>query len=321
MRRLLGISLRLAVLWCAWWVLAALGVHLALPRLVASQSGTEATLSGIGGFPGMFAIDLSEVRLSDGPTDWQAGDITISARAWNPAHFDLVLAPEHDLRLGSETITFTTGKNRGELALLPLPALPFKGFALLLENAQARSNRGWTAGAQSVQADIWPGEAENSFDITLDIETVDLPLALKYQIDPAGLQDKVIETFKLDATTGFDRPWNRYTLDDPPHPKPTSFDLRQAELTWGDIHLTATGNLEIDTSGQPKGVINIHTPNWRNVYEFAAQNGILHPDDASVWETALQVLSLGRDELNLPVTFQDGFIAYGPIPGGPAPTF
>ncbi len=317
MRRLLAWAMRLALVWCAWWVTAALGLHLAVPRLAGADPGTEVTLAGVGGFPGTFAVDLTGVRLADTGIEWSAGEVAVTARAWNPAHVDVVLPPEHELRLGAERLTLRTASNRGEIDLLPTPALTFRGLALDLSGAEVVSNRGWGAAAERLEIAARRGEGKNAYLATADIAALLLPTATKFQLDPTGLVPDAIGAVRLDATITFDQPWNRYTVEGV-RPQPIALDLRDAGFVWGDVELAASGTLTI-ADGVPEGTIRLTTPDWRKVHAFAAANGMLREEDAGTWWTALSVLSLGGEALNLPVVFQGGFMSWGPIPGGPAP--
>ena len=317
MRRIIGLGVRLAVLWCAWWVLAALGVHIAVPRLVEAEPGTEATLAGVGGFPGHFDIELTDLQLGDTAARWEGPALRLTARAWNPAHFDLVLPPESELRLGAERLSLTSGNNRGEIALLPLPSLPFDRLEIELGDVAVASNRGWAAALQGGVARIRQGEGDNSYDVDVDLAGLTLPPEVKRQIDLAGRQTDTIETVSLDATAMFDARWDRHALEGP-RPQPVSVGIRAAEFIWGDLRISVEGRFEV-ADGIPEGKVNLATPDWRALYDFAVANQMIPPEDQGRVQTALGVLSLGGEGLSVPVTFQNGQMAIGPVPVGPAP--
>jgi hypothetical protein len=323
MRRAIGIVIRLAVLWCLWWVLAAVGVHIAVPRLLETNPGeVQASFAGVGGFPARFALDFGEVALRDprAGVEWTAPDLHIESRAWNPVHFDVVLPAQHLLRLGAEQITLQSKVNRTEIALRPGPALTFAGLSLVLNDATARSNRGWDASLSGASAEIWPASdgAENAFDLNLDIRDLKPTRAVLQEIDPSGQQPDTIAHFALDGVVAFDAPWNRYTLEGP-HPQPRSITLRAAALDWGELTLSAAGELDIGPDGIPEGAIRLRTEDWRKLLAFAVESGLVSPEDLGTIETALTVLSVGGEALETPLTFQAGFMAIGPVPLGPAP--
>lgn len=321
MRWFVRLAVKLALIWCCGWVLVAVGIHIAVPRLLQAQGDSlEATFDGVGGFPSHFGLNFSNIILSDpgGASAWAAPEILISLRAWNPAHIQASFPREHSLRLGSERIDIAAQESDVEIALRPTPALTFSGFSSHFSEANLNSNQGGAVGVALADIDIWRASEPQAYDIDVMIKDLVLPADIRREVDLSGQLPDLISRFSIEALVAFDAPWNRYTLDGP-YPQPTKIDLRAVSLNWGELQLSAKGVLDIDELGQGAGVILVGSDNWRKLLDFLVVNGSVPVEDRNIWENTMSVLSGGGDALELPLVFSQGVIALGPIPLGPAP--
>ena len=86
----------------------------------------------------------------------------------------------------------------------------------------------------------------------------------------------------------------------------------------------AAGELTIDENGVAEGEIDIRAVEWRRILDMAVSSGMLSGNFRPAIESALELvagLSGQPDTLDAPLSFQNGFVSFGPIPLGPAPRF
>ncbi|MEP0564178.1 MAG: DUF2125 domain-containing protein, partial [Paracoccaceae bacterium] len=140
-------------------------------------------------------------------------------------------------------------------------------------------------------------------------------------LDPAGILPQAIESLRLDATVGFDAPWDRFALEDA-RPQVRSLQLENLSARWGDVTFRAAGDLVVDELGVPDGRITIKAVEWRQMLAMAVNAGILPEALLNSAENGLGLLAaLSGDPntLDVPLGFANGRVSLGPIPIGPAP--
>ena len=125
----------------------------------------------------------------------------------------------------------------------------------------------------------------------------------------------------IEANVTFDAPWDRHAIEDR-RPQITALDLRGLRATWGRMELEAAGDLTVDAGGTPDGRITVRAVNWRDMIGVVRASGLVPEGFIPTIEAALEALAglSGRpDTIDAPLSFQNGFVSFGPIPLGRAP--
>ena len=125
----------------------------------------------------------------------------------------------------------------------------------------------------------------------------------------------------LDTTLGFDRPWDRGSVEGD-NPVLGEVEVRKLAVAWGELDLSGSGTLVADADGYAEGRLDLRARNWRLMLDVAEASGGLNPTVASAVRAGLGLLAgFGgdADTLSVPLDFGDGRTRLGPIPLGPAP--
>jgi hypothetical protein len=105
-------------------------------------------------------------------------------------------------------------------------------------------------------------------------------------------------------------------------PQVEKLTLREGLLRWGDLVISAAGDVVPNADGQAEGRIDIRVEQWRHLVPVLVAAGLITADAAPTVTRALELLvQQGNDPsvLTLPLAFQQGRMSLGPLPLGPAP--
>ncbi|MEM6557967.1 MAG: DUF2125 domain-containing protein, partial [Pseudomonadota bacterium] len=135
---------------------------------------------------------------------------------------------------------------------------------------------------------------------------------------PARVLPETIETLRLDATVAFDKPWDRFAVEDA-RPQPTRIELSHLSARWGRVTFRAVGEVQVDADGIPEGDITVRAEEWRKILDMAKATGMLPESAFGPLERTLTLMSGPRDTLDATLTLRGGFVRLGIIPIAPAP--
>ena len=327
MRTLIWLAVLAALAWCGYWAVASIGVSRAVSGWLDDREGeawqAEASVS-TAGFPTGFDLILTDLALADPDTGlaWEAPEFRLYAPAWAPTQITATWPPRQTVASPFERIDITTERMDGSLVVAATGDLTLRRGRFELRDMGLTSNAGWSAalasGVLSLRA---VDDAALTYDIRFDTRNfrpADTTLA---RIDPAGLLPKTFEQLVMEARVTFDAPWDRRAIEDR-RPQITQIDLRGLKATWGRMLLEAAGDLDVDASGVPEGRITVRAVNWRDMVGVVGATGLVPEGILPTIETALEGLAglSGRpDTIDAPLSFQKGFVSFGPLPLGAAP--
>lgn len=327
MRKLLAFTLIAAGLWGGYWFIGSAAVERGLTAWFAQRqadgwTADYATLN-TSGFPSRFDTTITELVLSDPTTGvtWDAPLFQILALSYRPNHIIAVLPNVQTIATPAETVTITSDRMRGSVVFKAGTDLTLDHSAFVMENV-ALSGTGWAmALAEGRFATRQSVARDDTHDIAFEALGFAPTDATRRFLDPGATLPATVETLKIDATLGFDAPWNRFALEDR-RPQVTQIDLNSAQATWGTLDLRASGSVSIDADGLPTGRITITATNWRDMLAMAVAAGLVRDTVAQTVERGLGILAgLSGDPatIDAPLSFQNGFVSLGPLPLGPAP--
>jgi hypothetical protein len=331
MRKLLWVVLAAAALWAGYWVVGSQALQRgATAWLTARQAdGWQADYRDLSvhGFPNRFDTTITDLALADPRTGvaWEAPLFQILALSYRPHHVIAVWPPEQTLATPYQRITMATDDMRASAVFVPGPSLALDHSTLVVDGARLTSTLGWEAGIErgrfsTRRTSAAPPDA-HSHDIAIAATGYTPPRVLQRLLDPAGLLPGRVEGLRADMTMTFDRPWDRFAIENQ-RPQPRSLDLKSLTADWGRLSLRAAGQLTIDADGIPEGRITLRAENWREMVGLAVNAGLLPQGLARTVERGLELLAgLGGnpDVIEAPLSFQGGFVSFGPVPLGPAP--
>jgi len=317
-----------AVFWSAWWLFGAHWAEAGL-RLWLAERRTEGWLAEAGqvtvrGYPLRFEMTIEGLDLADPETglSWSAPAFRLDAFAWNPTDVTAIWPARQVIATPEERIEITASGMEAALALLPDAALTLSHGELALAEAALASTAGWQSGLADARLHAARTEGkENHLDLVFEAARLEPSAPLLALLDPGGRLPRRVDLLALDATMGFDAPWDRYAIERR-RPQPTALDLRRLKASWGQLDLEAAGDLTIDAEGTPTGEIQVRAVNWREMIEIGVASGLIPEEIAGSLESGLELLAAAAgnpNTLELPLGFRRGFVTLGPIPLGPAP--
>lgn len=327
MRKLLVLLLLGTGLWWGYWFAGSSAVRNGVEQAFAEAraQGLTAERSGltVAGFPNRFDLTVEGINYADATAGigWQAPFAQVFAMTWKPWHIIAVLPPEQVVTLPGETVTLASEGLRASLRARPATDLPLAMAIVESGSFLARSSAGWTTGADRAVLSLGAaGGGANDYDLSLDIAGLAPDPGLLAQLVPDGSLPATLQTIRLRATLTLTAPLDRHAGQT--RPRLMALNLIDTLIGWGALSATASGQIAPDDKGLAAGRIEITVTNWRRIIPVLVASGAVRPELAQTVETMLASLAqqTGDPEvLNLPLVLENGWMALGPVPLGPAP--
>ncbi|MCA0271448.1 MAG: DUF2125 domain-containing protein [Proteobacteria bacterium] len=327
MRVILWLVALFTVLWSGYWFLAARTLRAeteaALTQMKA-EGRADYSAFDLGGFPARFKLTVTDPALADpgGRWRWRAPSLTVHALAYDPGKIIALLPSGQTIEAAGQTIALTTTDMRTSAGFGLSTALPLLHAEAISDATEAKSDRGWTLAAREIRLAIREEDA-TSFRYRLGAKATALALSgpPAESLARANLPASPGQ-LRIDADATFDRALDRTAIDTPPMLR--ALAVSALELDWGDLSLRGDGRIDISAAGTPEGAINLRLGNWQGLPPLLVATGIVPPEmEQQLGDTMRQLAALSGDpkELALPLTFNAGWMALGPLPLGPAPRF
>ena len=321
MRRLTFLILIVAAIYSGYWFLGVKAVRAGSQHAItqAQEDGWDISYADLQtvGFPSRFDTTAHEFALTspDGQLSWEAPFLQVFALSYQPNNVIAAFPPEQNLRIGDQTFDIDAKGLRASAKVRPNTNLSFQNTTVEMGATTIASDLGWSIGIQNAIFAVREAtDLAAAYDVFLDVNQLVLPADIIAEIDPDNLLTNSIQQVVLDAVVTLDQPLDRHVQD----PLPQAITLRRASLVWGNIVLIADGSLEIGDDGIPEGRITLKTDQWREIIDLLVSIGTIQRRTAfTITTMANSMVQDGR--LELPISFQDGFMSVGPIPIGPAP--
>ncbi len=325
MLRLVVIFLVGCLLWMCWWAFGQLGYEKGLSAWVDDRRGAGwvadyATLN-TAGFPNRFDTTLTEVHLADPATGvaWSAPFVQFLSLAYKPHQVIAVLPDRHKFSTPFQTFDITHSDARASLFLEASTLLGLDRTRFVVSDLRLNSTLGEALRLDETRfaAEALPGETD-AYRVGAKPLGLVPTEALRDALDPGGLLPKRIEALRADADLTFTAPWDRRAIEEA-RPQLTGLKLTDLSARWGTVDFRAAGDLSVDETGVPTGQITLRAEDWRRILDMAESVGLVPSSSRSTLETALGLLAGPGDVLDVPLTFQNGWVNLGIIPLGEAP--
>ncbi|MEM6619523.1 MAG: DUF2125 domain-containing protein [Pseudomonadota bacterium] len=331
MARLLTIAIIVvAGLYSAYWFVGSSAQERALGVWIEERraDGWVADFSDLSvrGYPSRFDTRITDLQLADPRSGWAwaAPVFQVLALSYQPNHVIAVWPPEQVISSPQERITVTAGDMRASVRFEPNSGLALSAVTLDVEDLALSSSADWSSAMAKAQL-ATRQTAGTAFAHDVFFQATDMRPArvLELILSEDSPLPEVFEAVKLDATVGFDAPWDRRAIEGR-KPELTSLNLREMSARWGAMEFEATGQLTIDRAGVPTGRIAVRAQNWRDMLALAVAADLVPERIAGAVESGLSLIaqfSGNPETIDAPLRFDRGTVALGPIPLGPAPRF
>ncbi len=328
MRRLISLILVASGLWMGFWAVGSTAYEKGLNAWIEARraEGWAADVDqlSVAGFPNRFDTTLTDVRLADPETGiaWSAPFVQFLSLAYKPHQVIAVLPETHVFSTPLQTMNISHGQARGSIFLEPATTLPLDRSIVEVEALDISSTLGWQVTLdKGVFAAEKAAATEHDYRIGAQLDGLVPSVGTRRLLDPGNVLPDQIETMRLDATLGFTGQWDRYAIE-VARPQVTEIDLGDLSARWGDVTFRAAGELTVDGAGVPTGRITVKAVEWRRLLDMAIGAGLMADTFRPALERALELMASLEgppNTLDAPLTFENGFISFGPIPLGPAP--
>jgi hypothetical protein len=327
MRALLVAVLVAATLWAGYWIVGSRAMERAATDWFADQQGTPllAQRSGlsVAGFPNRFDLTVTEPRLTETRSGigWQAPFAQVFMMSWKPWHLIATLPQTQTITLPGQDITLTSTLAQGSLVLVPGTDLTLDRTAIAGDGIALTSTAGWQAAAASVRFGTRRApDSATAQEVALDLTTLTPDATFRAALAPLSDLPEQIDLIRVDSVLGLTAPIDRHAAGT--RPALTDLRLREGLLRWGDLVISARGDLTAAADGTPEGRIEIRVEQWRKLIPVLIAAGLLTPENAQSLTRALDLYAQqgsDPDTLTVPMLFTKGLMSLGPLPLGPAP--
>lgn len=333
MRIMIIIVAALALLYGGYWFVGSRAVESGARDAITTlrQEGWQVDYTDLTtrGFPSRFDTTVTDLDLRDPGTGigWQAPFLQIFALSYRPNQVIAVWPDTQTIILPDQTLTVTSDRLRASAAVRPGADMALDTVTVEAGATRVASDADWhVAVGRALMALREAGTAAGEYDLFFEASDITLPDGFFDAENPTGSVTPMTPAavspavLRLDSRLGLDRRLDRFAGSrQGPHLQ--SLSLRDLRLIWGESSISGTGELTFDRNGVPEGEIRFTLHGWRDIIALVAASGLIDPNLAPTWENVAQALSAEDESLELPLSFQNGYMSFGPMPLGPAPRF
>jgi hypothetical protein len=328
MNRLIKWAIALGLIWSIYWYGTGYVLRQGIEGWFQAQAarGWQAEFSDIAssGYPLRHVTTLQAPALADPASGiaWTADWLNLDSPAIWPGRQTLRFAntPQR-LSYFDRTLVIEATDMLAALDLRPGLGLALNRLGLSAGPWRVTQQSGAVMGAGSLTLEMVKTDQQNTYRFDINAAGFTPGAGLRRFLQSSAALPASFETLALDMLVRFDRPWDISALEQR-RPQPVAIDLQQAELRWGSLRVSGTGQVRIDANGVPYGKIGIRAENWREMLASAKATGAIPRDAIEPAERILRLLSGvgGNPEtLDVQLSLRDGLVRLGPFPLGPAP--
>ena len=330
MRALLVAVLIAAAAWSGYWFVGAQVMERSANGWFIQQTArglvAEREALAVTGFPNRFDMTITSPRFEDPDAGlgWTAPFLQVFMMSWKPWHIIAALPQEQTLRLPGQEVTLTSTRLQASVVAVPGTDLALDRTTLIGDGVALQSSLGWTLSATSARlATRRAPDSATAHELGLELTslTPDATFRMALQQGQQGSTlPEVIDLMRIDAVADLTAPLDRHVQTSAPQVE--KLTLREGLLRWGDLVISAAGDVVPNADGQAEGRIDIRVEQWRHLVPVLVAAGLITADAAPTVTRALELLvQQGNDPsvLTLPLAFQQGRMSLGPLPLGPAP--
>jgi len=320
-----GALLLVAIGWSLWWYLAAEAERRGVETWLAKQRErgwqAEAQSIEVTGFPMALRLAIDRLALTDPRNgwSWQAPNLLIESRPWEPTRAEINWPARHRLATPGEQVAISTETMESLLDLRPGTALELRQATTEFSGLVLESSAGWAASARSAEVRIAERSEErapaNSYDLRLSAAEVSLPEWLVARLDPTGWLESRVDRVTVIGHAALAEPIGLATVETG-RIALRAATLREVGFEWGHMELVASGSFTVDHEGYPDGQIRVEAREWRRMVRLAVTSGLIGEDTANAVTKGIEILTMltgGGDSLSAPFNLSGGKLRIGPV--------
>ena len=328
MRKLIALVLISATLYGGYWFVGRSQIQSKLTEALVELDAGDYDLSyetlHTRGFPSRFDTTITNLEFSDPltATSWAAPIFQLFALSYRPNEVIAVFPNEQTLTVDGEVFTLLTNDMRASGKVRASAALAFQTATIEMDYPRIRTQEGAELAMASILAAMrLTPETTQTYDLFLEARSIELPEDIRRIIDPQNLQPAIIQNLRFDSDVDLTAPIELNRANANPFGI-AALSIKELALAWGEMSVSAIGDVTPDETGVLDGSFSISARNWQQVLDLAVAMGAIPEDQrllivgmaASIDETPHV-----PDTLTATLTITDGQMALGPIPLGAAP--
>lgn len=326
MRKLIVIVLLAAFAYGGYWFVGKSQIQARLTEALESIDAGPVDLTYTSlhtrGFPSRFDTTITDLVFEDPTlrTRWSAPIFQLFALSYRPNEVIAVFPTEQILTVNDQDYTLFTNDMRASGRVRANAALTFQTATIDMDNPRLRNAEGAELAMASVLAAMrLTPDTPQSYDVFFEARSIVLPEDIRSLIDPQNQQPPIIQYLRFDSDMDLTAPI-ALTSEDPP--QIASISIKEFALTWGDMSLSAIGDVVPDAAGILNGSITISARNWAQAVDLAVATGTLSQDRrflATQIAGSMDETPHIADTLTVTLSISDGNMMLGGFPLGPAP--
>lgn len=321
---LAGLAALLAAAWFGWAQVTERAVTGWLDAREAEGWAVTRGDVSVAGFPTAFETRFNALSLADPATGlvWSAPSFVVRQTAFDLTRIEAVWPDTQTLASPFERLTITAADMGSVLDVQPATHLALDASQTRLRDLHIVSTLGWETHLAQGRVDmIRQADTDATYSIVFEATDLTPPADVARLIDPASVMPDAIPLVLSDALVTFDKPWDLSAIE-VARPQPTRIDLAEARAEWGDLMIRLSGAVDVDDQGRGTGQVTIRAQNWPAMLDMAERGGVLGNGARQSVETALGFLASltgRREDLDVTLRLDQGFMFLGPLPIGEGP--
>ncbi len=328
MRKLIALVVVAATLYGGYWFVGRSQIQSKLSEALVDIDAGDYDLTydtlHTKGFPSRFDTTITNLEFNDPltATSWVAPIFQLFALSYRPNEVIAVFPNEQTLTVNGEVFTLLTNDMRASGKVRANATLAFQTATIEMDYPRIQTEEGAELAMASVLAAMrLTPETTQTYDLFLEARSIELPEDIRRIIDPQNLQPAIIQSLRFDSDIDLSTPIELNGANTDPIGL-EAISIKEFALAWGEMSLSAIGDVTPDDSGLLNGSFSISARNWQQLLDLAVATGSI-PE-----ERRLLIVGMAAnidetphvpDTLTATLTITDGQMALGPIPLGAAP--
>jgi len=327
MRKLIVLVVVAATLYGGYWFVGRSQIQdrltEALVEVNASDYDLTFTTLNTRGFPSRFDTTITDLEFNDPATGmtYTAPIFQLFALSYRPNEVIAVFPSEQTLTLDGETFTLITNDMRASGKVRASADLAVQTATIEADNPRIRTDEGAELAMASLLAAmrLTPNTTQ-TYDLFLEARSIVLPEDIRRMIDPQNQQPPIIQSLRFDSDMDLTAP---IALNGPTTPAQIeALSITEFALSWGEMSVSAIGDVTPDAQGVLNGSISLSARNWQQAIDLAVSMGTIKDERRFlVTEIANNMDETPHipDTLTITLSITDGNMMLGSFPLGPAP--
>ena len=328
MRKLIALVVISATLYGGYWFVGRSQIQSKLTEALVEIDAGEMDVAyetlTTRGFPSRFDTTFTHLVVEDSNARvrWETPIFQLLALSYQPNNVRAYFPEEQVFIIDGERFSLFTDEMVARGKVSPNSTLSFQQAELELINPRLRTEEGAELGlARFFAAMRLTPETTQSYDLFLEARSIELPEDMRRIIDPQNLQPAFIQSLRFDSDLELSAPIELNNAEGAV-PVIEVLSIRELAFEWGEISLSAIGDLTPNLAGVVDGSVTISARNWQQALDLAVANGTVAEDRRQFFigiVSSIDETPHIPDTLTATLTITQGEMALGPLPLGAFP--